>query len=58
MFAAGQIAGPLLAGWMADLTGSLAPGLAVSAISLVAGVLLALTQREVIAEEENSRGTR
>ncbi len=58
VFAAGQIAGPLLAGWMADLTGSLAPGLAVSAISLVAGVLLALTQREVIAEEENSRGTR
>lgn len=58
VFAAGQIVGPILAGWMADLTGSLAPGLAVSVVSLVAGVWLALTQREVIAKEDSFHGTR
>ena len=58
VFAAGQIVGPLLAGWMADVTGSLAPGLAVSVVSLIAGVWLALTQRDVIAKEDSFHGTR
>ena len=58
VFAAGQIVGPLLAGWMADITGSLAPGLAVSVVSLIAGVWLALTQRDVIAKEDSFHGTR
>lgn len=58
VFAAGQIVGPLLAGWMADLTGSLTPGLTVSVAALIAGVLLALTQRDVIANEEAHHGSR
>ncbi|MCX7274491.1 MAG: YbfB/YjiJ family MFS transporter [Burkholderiales bacterium] len=44
LFAAGQIAGPVAIGWLADLTGSLRLGLGVSAGLLVAGSLIALAQ--------------
>ena len=52
VFAAGQVAGPVLTGWLADRFGSLTPGLALSVATLLAGALLALTQREVIATTE------
>lgn len=45
LFALGQAIGPVAAGWVSDLSGSLSIGLAVSAALLVAGALLALTQR-------------
>ncbi len=44
MFAAGQIVGPVAIGWLADLTGSLAGGLAVSAALLALGAVIALFQ--------------
>ena len=47
MFAAGQIAGPMAIGWAADLTGSLAGGLAVSAALLALGAVIALGQRDL-----------
>jgi MFS family permease len=52
LFAAGQVAGPVLTGWLADRLGSLTPGLALSVFTLLAGALLALTQRDVIATKE------
>ena len=58
VFAAGQVAGPILAGWIADLTGSLTPGLALSVVALIFGTILALTQREVVANKESAHGTR
>jgi predicted MFS family arabinose efflux permease len=45
-FAASQIAGPVLTGWVADETGSLRPGLMASALLLVLGALVALAQPE------------
>lgn len=47
VFAAGQIAGPALTGWVADGAGGLQPGLAVSAGILLLGALLALGQRHL-----------
>ena len=47
MFAAGQIAGTMAIGWAADLTGSLAGGLAVSAALLALGAVIALGQRDL-----------
>ena len=47
MFAAGQIAGPVAIGWLADFTGSLGGGLAVSTGLLALGALIALAQRDV-----------
>ena len=47
VFAAGQIAGPSLVGWVADGAGGLQPGLAVSAGVLLLGSLLALAQRHL-----------
>ncbi|RYF30326.1 MAG: YbfB/YjiJ family MFS transporter, partial [Comamonadaceae bacterium] len=44
-FAAGQIVGPTLTGWIADGAGGLARGLVASAITLWAGALLASRQR-------------
>jgi MFS family permease len=47
MFAAGQIAGPVAIGWLADLTGSLLGGLAISAGLLALGAMVALAQRDL-----------
>lgn len=47
LFATGQAIGPVAAGWVSDLTGSLTTGLAVSAAILAAGAALALMQRPV-----------
>ena len=44
-FAAGQIVGPTLTGWISDGAGGLARGLVASAITLWAGALLASRQR-------------
>ena len=46
-FAAGQIAGPVGIGWLADRTGSLQTGLAASAGLLALGALVALAQRDL-----------
>jgi hypothetical protein len=45
VFAAGQIVGPSLVGWVADGPGGLARGFVLSAALLAAGALLALGQR-------------
>ena len=45
VFAAGQIAGPTVIGWIADGPGGLARGLVFSAAALAAGSLLAWRQR-------------
>jgi MFS family permease len=45
-FAASQIAGPVLTGWVADRSGSLRPGLMVSALILMIGAGIALAQAE------------
>ena len=45
LFAAGQTAGPVVAGWFADL-GGLQAGLAVSAVALLLGAGFALMQQE------------
>jgi len=47
VFAAGQIAGPVAIGWLADRSGSLQIGLAASAGLLAVGALLALAQRDL-----------
>ena len=53
LFAIGQIVGPTVTGWLADLYGSLRPGLALSAAVLLAGAVVALRQKDVASE---SRG--
>jgi len=45
VFAAGQIAGPTMVGWIADGQGGLARGLLVSALALWVGALLAWRQK-------------
>ncbi|MDH4174596.1 MAG: YbfB/YjiJ family MFS transporter [Betaproteobacteria bacterium] len=47
VFAAGQIAGPVAIGWLADRSGSLQIGLAASAALLALGAALALAQRDL-----------
>ena len=47
VFAAGQIVGPSLVGWIADGSGGLARGLALSAAVLALGALLATRQRSL-----------
>jgi MFS family permease len=47
VFAAGQIAGPVAIGWLADRSGSLQFGLAASAGLLALGAVLALAQRDL-----------
>lgn len=47
VFAAGQIAGPVAIGWLADRSGSLQIGLAASAALLALGAVLALAQRDL-----------
>lgn len=46
VFGAGQVIGPVATGWLADLTGSLRPGLAASVAVLALGAVIALLQRE------------
>lgn len=53
IFAAGQIVGPTLAGWIADGAGGLQRGLAVSAMILWAGALLACWQKPPIAHSSS-----
>jgi len=48
VFAAGQIVGPTLVGWVADGAGGLARGLACSAAVLLLGALVASGQRPVL----------
>jgi predicted MFS family arabinose efflux permease len=50
VFAAGQIVGPTFTGWIADGTGGLARGLAVSALLLAVGAVLAALQRPLSPE--------
>jgi predicted MFS family arabinose efflux permease len=45
VFAAGQIVGPTLVGWVADASGGLLRGLAISAVVLALGALMASVQR-------------
>jgi MFS family permease len=45
LFAIGQAVGPVAAGWISDISGSLSTGLAVSAAMLILGALIALTQK-------------
>jgi hypothetical protein len=45
VFAAGQIVGPTLVGWLADGAGGLRGGLACSAAVLALGALIASRQR-------------
>jgi MFS family permease len=52
MFAAGQIAGPVATGWLADVSGSLRVGLGVSVGVLALGALTALAQRDVEYREK------
>ena len=47
VFAAGQIAGPVAIGWLADRSGSLETGLAASAALLALGAVAALAQRDL-----------
>ncbi|MBF6616118.1 MAG: YbfB/YjiJ family MFS transporter [Candidimonas sp.] len=47
LFAIGQTIGPVAAGWVSDLSGSLSMGLSVSAGVLVVGALIALLQKPV-----------
>ena len=47
VFGLSQIVGPVAIGWVADLTGSLRPGLLVSGLVLAAGAVIALAQRPV-----------
>ena len=51
VFAAGQIVGPIFTGWIADGSGGLVRGLAVSALLLGAGALLAALQRPLRSGE-------
>ncbi len=46
VFAAGQTVGPVAAGWLADRSGSLRPGLTASVAALALGALIALLQRD------------
>lgn len=47
VFGTGQVIGPVATGWLADLTGSLRPGLGASVGVLALGALIALAQRDI-----------
>ena len=51
LFALGQVVGPVGTGWLADLLGSLAPGLTASVVVLLAGSVIALLQADVHASQ-------
>jgi MFS family permease len=55
MFAAAQTVGPWAIGWLADRTGSLSGGLAVSGGVLALGALLAVFQRDPRVDAAASR---
>lgn len=46
VFGVGQVIGPVATGWLADLTGSLRPGLGASVAVLAIGSAIAMLQRE------------
>ena len=50
VFAAGQIVGPVVVGWISDGAGGLARGFVVSAIALWVGAVLAFNQRSLIRD--------
>jgi MFS-type transporter involved in bile tolerance (Atg22 family) len=52
IFAAGQIVGPSLVGWVADGAGGLARGFISSAAVLALGALLAWRQRPLLRQAE------
>lgn len=58
VFAAGQIVGPVAIGWLADRSGSLGTGLAVSAAVLALGALVALAQRDLRHAGDAPQSTR
>lgn len=53
LFAIGQIVGPTVTGWLADLHGSLRPGLALSVAVLLVGAVVALWQKDVASESRS-----
>ena len=53
VFAAGQIVGPTIVGWIADGPGGLARGLVYSAAALWLGCVLALRQKPLMAAEKD-----
>jgi predicted MFS family arabinose efflux permease len=55
-FAAGQIVGPTLVGWLADTGGGLRAGLGLSAAALALGAALALLQRPLALPRNSSAG--
>jgi MFS-type transporter involved in bile tolerance (Atg22 family) len=55
VFAAGQIVGPTLVGWVADASGGLLRGLAISAVVLALGALMASVQRPLARAAEAPR---
>jgi MFS family permease len=55
VFATGQIVGPTVTGWLADLYGSLRPGLGLSVLVLLAGAAVALAQRSGGQREDRSQ---
>ena len=57
VFAAGQIAGPVAIGWLADRSGSLQVGLAASAALLALGAVLALAQRDLRQSQHEAVAT-
>jgi predicted MFS family arabinose efflux permease len=58
VFAVGQIAGPVIVGWIADGPGGLARGLVFSSASLGLGALLAWRQRPVRSDKSPERFVR
>jgi predicted MFS family arabinose efflux permease len=58
VFAAGQIVGPTLTGWIADSAGGLLRGLAWSAAALAAGAVIAALQRPLVPVDLRGQGGR
>lgn len=55
LFAVGQTIGPVAAGWISDVSGSLSTGLGISATILFMGAVLALTQKPVLPATPGTR---
>jgi MFS family permease len=53
VFAAGQIVGPALVGWLADTAGGLRGGLTLSAAALALGAALAARQKPLPRQEQS-----